>query len=123
MNAQLAALSLGWGQAFLLLHAIFFAVHYLYASQTAQVASLTTAVLGMMLAAGAPPVLCALSMAFHPNLFGGLSHYASGQAASYFGSGYCDVADGMRVGGIMGVFNFLVYAVVGGLWWKAIGLF
>merc|ERR1712124_77299 len=47
-----------------LLHAIFFAVHYLYASQTAQVASLTTAVLGMMLAAGAPPVLCALSMAF-----------------------------------------------------------
>ena len=123
VNAQLAALSLGWGQAFLLLHAIFFAVHYLYASQTAQVASLTTAVLGMMLAAGAPPVLCALSMAFHPNLFGGLSHYASGQAASYFGSGYCDVADGMRVGGIMGVFNFLVYAVVGGLWWKAIGLF
>ena len=107
----------------MLLHVIFFAVHYLYASQTAQVASLTTAVLGMMLAAGAPPVLCALSMAFHPNLFGGLSHYASGQAASYFGSGYCDVASFMRVGGIMGVFNFLVYAVVGGLWWKAIGLF
>ena len=32
-------------------------------------------------------MLACLTMAFHTNLFGGITHYASGQGALYFGSG------------------------------------
>ena len=33
----------------------------------------------MMLAAGVPPVLAAMSLAYSVNLFGSITHYASGQ--------------------------------------------
>lgn len=41
----------------------------------------------MMIASGAPPMLAGLTMAFHTNLFGAITHYASGQGAVYFGGG------------------------------------
>lgn len=67
----LSSLALGWQQVFVLLHACYFVIHYLFASQTAQVAALSTAFMAMMIASGAPPVLAGLTMAFHTNLFGG----------------------------------------------------
>ena len=44
--------AMGWQQTFVLLHACYFAVHYLFASQTAQVAALSTAFMAMMIASG-----------------------------------------------------------------------
>ena len=77
----------------------------------------------MMIGAGAPPMLCVLSMAFHTNLFGGITHYASGQSAAYFGAGFVEIGDYMKLGAILGVINFLIFATVGGAWWKVLGLF
>ena len=123
VNGALAGASLGWPQIFLILHVCYFAIHYLFASQTAQVAALCTAFLSMMIGAGAPPMLCVLSMAFHTNLFGGITHYASGQSAAYFGAGFVEIGDYMKLGAILGVINFLIFATVGGVWWKVLGLF
>ena len=39
----LSSMALGWQQVFILLHACYFFIHYLFASQTAQVAALSTA--------------------------------------------------------------------------------
>ena len=39
----LSSMALGWQQVFVLLHACYFFIHYLFASQTAQVAALSTA--------------------------------------------------------------------------------
>lgn len=119
----LSAANLAWPQVMLLLHGFYYAIHYLFASQTAQVAALSTAFMAMMMAAGAPPMLVGLTMAFHTNLFGGISHYASGQSACYYGAGYVELKDYFRIGGICGVVNVLIWAVFGGLWWKAIGLY
>lgn len=58
--------------------------HY---TQSAHVGALYPAFLSMMIASGAPPALAALTLAFNTNLFGGLTHYASGQSAVYFSSG------------------------------------
>jgi len=33
----------------------------------------------MMIVSGTPPMLAGLTMAFHTNLFGAITHYASGQ--------------------------------------------
>ena len=85
--------------------------------------ALSTAFLAMMLASGVPPMLAGLTMAFHTNLFGAITHYASGQSAVYFGSGYVELKDYFRLGAIVGAFNFILWAVVGGAWWKVIGLY
>ena len=119
----LSAANLAWPQVMILLHGFYYAIHYLFASQTAQVAALSTAFMAMMMAAGAPPLLVGLTMAFHTNLFGGISHYASGQSACYYGAGYVELKDYFRIGGICGVVNVLIWAIFGGLWWKAIGLY
>ena len=79
--------------------------------------------MAMMMAAGAPPILVGLTMAFHTNLFGGITHYASGQSACYFGAGFVELKDYFRIGAICGVANVLIWLVFGGLWWKVIGLY
>ena len=119
----LAKTALGWQQTFVLLHACYFGIHYLFASQTAQVAALSTAFMAMMIASGAPPLLAGLTMAFHTNLFGAITHYASGQGAVYFGAGFVDLPTTFKLGGILGVVNILIWGVVGGTWWKIIGLY
>lgn len=55
--------------------------------QTAHVGALYPAFLAMQLTAGVPPIIAALSLGFMTNLFGAITHYSSGPAAVYFGSG------------------------------------
>ena len=116
-------MSLTWPVAFALLHLGYFALHYLFASQTAHVGALYSAFLGMMLASGAPPVLAALTLAFNTNLFGAVTHYASGQSAVYFASGHLELATLWKQGLYCAVANFLIWGVAGAIWWKAIGLY
>jgi DASS family divalent anion:Na+ symporter len=79
--------------------------------------------MAMMIASGAPPMLAGLTMAFHTNLFGAITHYASGQGAVYFGAGFVDLPTTFKLGGILGIVNVLIWGVVGGAWWKVIGLY
>nr|XP_024379570.1 dicarboxylate transporter 2, chloroplastic-like [Physcomitrium patens] len=119
----LASYSLSWPAAFGVLQATYFISHYLFASQTGHVGALYSAFLAMHIASGVPTGLAALALAFNTNLFGGLTHYSSGQAAVYFGSGYLELKDVFKYGAVMAVWNILVWTVVGGFWWKVIGLY
>jgi DASS family divalent anion:Na+ symporter len=123
VNGALTAMSLGWPAVFILLHVAYFLIHYLFASQTAQLAALGSAFLATMIAAGTPPILAALTIPFHTNLFGGITHYASGQSAVFYGSGYYDMKQTFKVGAVVGVCNLLIWGIVGGFWWKIIGLY
>ena len=62
-----------------------------------------------MIASGAPPALAALTLAFNTNLFGGLTHYASGQSAVYFSSGAISLPALWKQGAYMSVVNFLIF--------------
>lgn len=42
---------------------------------------------------GVPPVLAAMSLAYSINLFGSITHYASGQAAVFYGSGFMSLPE------------------------------
>ncbi|XP_076920748.1 dicarboxylate transporter 2.1, chloroplastic-like [Bidens hawaiensis] len=119
----LQSLSLSWPVAFCLLQAVYFLIHYMFASQTGHVGALYSAFLAMQVAAGVPRVLAALALAYNTNLFGALTHYSSGQAAVYFGAGYVDLPDIFRIGFIMACVNALIWTVVGGFWWKVLGLY
>lgn len=65
IGTTLAAMNLGWGPLFALLHLAFFYIHYLFASQTAHIGALYAAFLALMLGAGVPPILAVLTLAYN----------------------------------------------------------
>ncbi|KAH7859809.1 hypothetical protein Vadar_005735 [Vaccinium darrowii] len=115
--------SLGWPAAFFILQAAYFSVHYLFASQTAHVAALYSAFLGMQLAANVPGLLAALALAYNTNLFGALTHYSSAQSVVYCGGGFVKLPDVFRLGILMALFNISIWVLVATPWWKILGLY
>ncbi|KAK9044163.1 hypothetical protein V6N11_072479 [Hibiscus sabdariffa] len=112
----LLSLSLSWPAAFVVLQASYFFIHYLFASQTGHVGALYSAFLAMHSAAGVPGVLAALALAFNTDLFGALTHYSSGQAAVYYGTGYVELPDLFKMGFVMAIVNAIIWGGVGALW-------
>jgi len=121
VGAALAQAKLNWMASFGLLHSAFFWCHYLFASQVGHVGALYGAFLAMMIASGSPPLLAAMSLGYSANLFGGLTHYSSGSAAVYNGSGYMHMKEVLALGALMGVRTMVVWGVVGMAWWKVLG--
>ncbi|XP_006353199.1 dicarboxylate transporter 2.1, chloroplastic-like [Solanum tuberosum] len=119
----LESLSLHWFGAFCILQAAYFFIHYLFASQTGHVAALYSAFLAMCLAAKVPGLFAALALGYNTNLFGGLTHYSSGQAAVYYGAGYVELRDVFKLGIIIAIMNIVIWAVAGAGWWKVLGLY
>jgi DASS family divalent anion:Na+ symporter len=111
-----------WSLAFLVLCLCYFYSHYLFASQTAHVSSMYAAFLSVSVAVGTPPLLAALVLGFLSNLFSSLTHYGSGPAPVIFGSRYVDLGTWWKLGALTGVINILLWLLVGGLWWKLLGL-
>ena len=89
---------------------------------TAHISSLYTGVVVLAISLGAPPLFVALLFAILSNLCGGITHYGTGSAPVFFGSGYVTMKEWWTIGGIMSIFNLAVWAIVGGIWWKIIGL-
>jgi DASS family divalent anion:Na+ symporter len=112
----------GWIGAFLVLALVYFYSHYFFASNTAHVASMYAAFLGVSIAAGAPPVLAALVLAFFSNLFAGMTHYGTGPAPVLFGTGYVEIGTWWRTGLLVSFVNIVIWVGLGGLWWKVLGL-
>ncbi len=111
-----------WSTAFLALCLVYFYSHYLFASQTAHVSSMYAAFLSVSVAVGTPPLLAALVLGFVGNLFSSLTHYGSGPAPVLFGSGYVELGTWWKLGALASIINILIWLIVGGLWWKLLGL-
>jgi L-tartrate/succinate antiporter len=97
-----------------ILVALFFIVHYLFASLTAH----TTAVLPIILAAGVavpglPVRIFAMLLCYSMGLMGVLTPYATGPAPVYFGSGYISRKDFWTLGFIFGMIFLAVLLVIG----------
>lgn len=122
VSAALAPVGLGPLQLLGAVNAAYFAVHYLFAGQTSHAGALYGGMLGLLLAGGVAPAPAALSLAFTTNLFGSLTHYASGQAAAYAGAGYLPAARVARTGAATAVLSLAVWATVGVAWWRYLGL-
>jgi L-tartrate/succinate antiporter len=103
--------------AMLVLVAVFFFTHYLFASITAHV----TAMLPVMLAVGLgipemPMETFALLLALTLGIMGILTPYATGPSPVYYGSGYIPSKDYWRLGAIFGVIFFVALLVIGLPW-------
>lgn len=104
-------------EAMLLLVAVFYLAHYLFASSTAH----ATALLPVMLAAGMgiPGIdlqVFALLLATSLGLMGIISPYGTGPSPVYYGSGYLPSADYWRLGTIFGALFLVALLALGTPW-------
>ncbi|MBI3062163.1 MAG: anion permease, partial [Deltaproteobacteria bacterium] len=113
---------LDWITAHMLLLLVYFYAHYLFASMTAHIAAMYAPFLIVSIAAGTPPMFAALTLAFASSLHSSTTHYGTGPAPMYFGSGYVTMGAWWGLGLLVSVVNIVVWLVVGGLWWKVLGL-
>jgi DASS family divalent anion:Na+ symporter len=119
-----ASLTTGWkwwlALASLLL--IYFYAHYVFASITAHVTAMFVPFLIVVLAAGTPPYLAVLSLAYFSNLGASLTHYGTTPAPIYFGAGYTTQRTWWWLGLITSVITITVWTLVGFTWWKILRL-
>ena len=65
--------------------------------------------------------MAAITLGYNVNMFGGITHYASGQAAIYYGSQYMTLTSVFKVGFIIGLLEWLLFGTLGVATWKAMG--
>uniref|UniRef100_A0A2P2L0U1 2-oxoglutarate/malate translocator n=1 Tax=Rhizophora mucronata TaxID=61149 RepID=A0A2P2L0U1_RHIMU len=115
-------LGLSWQASFSILVLLYFYSHYFFASGAAHIGAMFTAFLSVASALGTPPYLGALVLSFLSNLMGGITHYGIGSAPVFYGANYVPLAQWWGYGFIISIVNIIVWFGVGGIWWKAIGL-
>jgi divalent anion:Na+ symporter, DASS family len=111
-----------WGWGFAILVLVYFYTHYFFASAVAHIGALFAPFLLIAIALGTPPQLAALVLGFFSNLLMGLTHYASGQAPIFFNLGHVSVGHWWKVGGVTSIFFIVIWLLVGGVWWKLLGI-
>ncbi len=113
---------LPWFAALAFLVVVYLYIHYSFASMTAHITALYPGFFAAALAAGAPPLMAALVLAYFSNLNAGITHYGTGSAPVYFGLGYISQATWWKIGFLISVVNLVIWFGIGSLWWKTIGL-
>jgi DASS family divalent anion:Na+ symporter len=88
---------------------------------TAHATALYPSFLAAALAAGAPPLIAALALAYFSNLNAGITHYGTGSAPVYFGAGYVKQGTWWKLGFFISLMNLVFWVGIGMLWWKLIG--
>lgn len=119
-----ATLTLGWKWwlALAVLLLIYFYAHYGFASITAHATAMYTPFLIVILAAGAPPYLAVLSLAYFSNLGASLTHYGTTPAPIYFGAGYVSQRTWWVLGLVVSFLTIAVWSLLGFTWWKILRL-
>lgn len=96
--------------------------HYMFASLTAHITAMYSAFGAVAIAAGANPVLTALTFAYASNLMMPITHYGGAPGPIIFGAGYNTQNEWWKLGFITTLINLFIWTIIGGIWWKALGL-
>jgi DASS family divalent anion:Na+ symporter len=123
MKDAIVASGMGWFPVATVLLLAFVFSHYLFASTTAHISAMLFAFLSVGAQLLPPQYLVPflLLMTAGSAIMMTLTHYATGTSPIIFGSGYVTMGNWWRIGFVMCVLELLVFAVVGGAWWKLLG--
>lgn len=110
-----------WGAALAVLLLVYFYAHYGFASITAHATAMYTPFLVVTIAAGAPPMLAAVLLAYFSNLDAALTHFGTTPAPIYFGSRYVTQREWWTYGFIVSLATIAIWSTVGIGWWKLLG--
>lgn len=102
--------------------AIYFYSHYLFASATAHISALFPVSLTLLIGAGLAPFPAAMLLAIMSNLYGCLTQYAIGSGPVMFGAGYVTQGEWWRTGFFMSLIYLAIWFTIGPLWWAVLGL-
>jgi DASS family divalent anion:Na+ symporter len=111
-----------WPLAFITLLMVYYYSHYFFASLTAHITSLYSAMAVVAIACGAPAQLVAYMFAFFSCLCASFTHYGTGAAPVYYGTNYIPFANWWKIGGILGFSHIIIWGVIGSAWLKALGM-
>ena len=114
--------NMNWMAAFPLIILVYSYCHYMFASATAQAAAMYSVFLAVGIAVGVPAEMLAIFLGACATLMGCLTHYGHGPAPIFFGSTYVDMKDWWKYGFFISVLFLSVWFVIGGTWWKILGL-
>lgn len=119
-----ASFTLGWrwSAALAVLLLVYFYAHYGFASITAHATAMYTPFLVVILAAGAPPYLAVLSLAYFSNLDASLTHFGTTPGPIYFGAGYVKQKTWWKLGLITSFITITIWVIFGFTWWKVLKL-
>lgn len=107
--------------ALVLSFVIYLYSHYFFASMSAHVTSMYAALITLGAAAGAPPFISAFVVAIASNICGCLTHFGTGPAPVYFGSGYVPQKTWWTIGFGVSLMHIVIWLGIGGAWWKFLG--
>lgn len=111
-----------WWAALALLLLVYFYAHYGFASITAHATAMYIPFVTVIIAAGAPPYLAVLSLAYFSNLGASLTHYGTTPAPIYFGAGYVTQRMWWKIGLIASLITIPIWVLFGFTWWKILKL-
>ncbi len=111
-----------WLPALIILLLVYVYAHYAFASTTAHVTAMFPPFLAVMIGAGAPPYLAAMSLAFFSGIMNGITHYGTGPAPIYFNAGYISQKTWWLLGLVISLVNIAIFMTAGFAWWKYLGL-
>ncbi len=124
MKDAIAQSGMGWEAAAAVLVLLFVFSHYLFASTTAHISAMMLAFLtvGTQLIPADYVIPFMLMMVAGSTIMMTLTHYATGTSPVIFGSGYVTLGNWWKVGFIMCCIELVIYATIGLVWWKVLGL-
>ena len=97
-------------------------IHTIYSQVQRPVSAMYAALLGVAVAAGAPPLFSALMLGFFGNLLASTTHYSSGPAPILYASGYVSQKRWWLMNLVLGIMYFIIWIGLGSLWMKLIGI-
>jgi divalent anion:Na+ symporter, DASS family len=123
LSGKLFGLMAGWEwmPVLVALAVSYLYLHYAFASLTAHATALYPGFLAAALAAGVPPLLAALPLAYLSSLNACLTHYGTGSAPVFFGAGYVRQGEWWRLGFLISLVDLTIWMGIGMGWWKLIG--
>lgn len=123
LRDTIVASGISWEMTAVVLVLVFLFSHYLFASTTAHISAMLLAFLtvGVQLIPSEYVMFFLLMMTAASCIMMTLTHYATGTSPIIFGSNYVTLGVWWKVGFVMAVCELLIFAVVGGVWWKILG--
>lgn len=113
--------NISWPIGLSILVFLFLITTYIFASGISHILALYPVFLTIAVGLGVPPYLAVLSLGVCTCIDQTMTHYSSGPAALYFGSGYIKQVTWWRFGVIMLLINVVVFGTLGLGWWKLLG--
>jgi len=111
-----------WVPGFALVVLAYVYSHYFIASMTAHATALYVPACMAAVSLGTPLPLAVMVLAFANSLNAGTTTYGTGPSPIYFGAGYLGQAAWWKYGFLVSVANLAIWLIVGGAWWRLLGL-